>query len=381
MKEKLKKIKNSRILSLFGILLFIAVCIGVGAFAAYVQHEADPTECAVQYFRAFVQKDYNKMYESLDREEGYYINKKMFCDTIRKMRESYVIDTYEIKNPEKENGVTTVTVNCENNQTKESRAFIIYIQERRKGLQIVPDYYISPGQMMVENFSVVVSSEEQLQLNGETITEKMADITRDKSGNKVYRMKGALFGDYEISATNPYYAVNTSLNLKKADTRIDLTKGKKTANEKYTKEIKENVNLVINQFYKAVRDRNPDRKKLQQIFTTKKIKEKIKELVEKSQEIVYWPERKNIDKYKVIDMKIGKIGYDIRYQQKDKTYQVVCSYQYNYVSSTDTALYTSYVYRLSGTCKSELSITYGLQKDKLVIRKIELENKNKKDDE
>ena len=347
MKEKLKKIKNSRILSLFGILLFIAVCIGVGAFAAYVQHEADPTECAVQYFRAFVQKDYNKMYESLDREEGYYINKKMFCDTIRKMRESYVIDTYEIKNPEKENGVTTVTVNCENNQTKESRAFIIYIQERRKGLQIVPDYYISPGQMMVENFSVVVSSEEQLQLNGETITEKMADITRDKSGNKVYRMKGALFGDYEISATNPYYAVNTSLNLKKADTRIDLTKGKKTANEKYTKEIKE----------------------------------KIKELVEKSQEIVYWPERKNIDKYKVIDMKIGKIGYDIRYQQKDKTYQVVCSYQYNYVSSTDTALYTSYVYRLSGTCKSELSITYGLQKDKLVIRKIELENKNKKDDE
>ena len=151
--------------------------------------------------------------------------------------------------------------------------------------------------------------------------------------------------------------------------------------EKYTKEIKENVNLVINQFYKAVRDRNPDRKKLQQIFTTKKIKEKIKELVEKSQEIVYWPERKNIDKYKVIDMKIGKIGYDIRYQQKDKTYQVVCSYQYNYVSSTDTALYTSYVYRLSGTCKSELSITYGLQKDKLVIRKIELENKNKKDDE
>ena len=38
MEQILKKIYKSRIFGLISILFFIAVCMGIGAFAAYVKH-------------------------------------------------------------------------------------------------------------------------------------------------------------------------------------------------------------------------------------------------------------------------------------------------------------------------------------------------------
>ena len=55
MEQILKKIYKSRIFGLISILFFIAVCMGIGAFAAYVKHVSNPTEQAVTYFRAFMQ--------------------------------------------------------------------------------------------------------------------------------------------------------------------------------------------------------------------------------------------------------------------------------------------------------------------------------------
>lgn len=104
MKEKLKKIRKSRIFSLMKILIFIAICIGAGSVIAYIEHESDPTEQAVVYFRAFVQKDYEKMYDCVDQESGYYLNKEMYVNTAKKMRESMMIDSYNIKEPTEENG-------------------------------------------------------------------------------------------------------------------------------------------------------------------------------------------------------------------------------------------------------------------------------------
>ena len=57
MEQILKKIYKSRIFGLISILFFIAVCMGIGAFAAYVKHVSNPTEQAVTYFRAFMQQD------------------------------------------------------------------------------------------------------------------------------------------------------------------------------------------------------------------------------------------------------------------------------------------------------------------------------------
>lgn len=383
MKDKIRKIIKSRIFTLFGILLFIAVCMAAGSLIAFVQHESDPAEQAVAYFRAFVQQDYDKMYSCLKIEDGSYIDKSMYTAEIKKIRENMVIDSYDIQETEKKDGMKQVTIRCTDNETKESQDFVVKFTEKRNGFQIIPDYYINMDDMMVKNFSVVLPKNNKLELNGTEITDKSADISSDEKGNLVYSIKGILKGQYKIAATNQYYAVIQNANMTKNDTKIDLTGEDYIANDKYTKLVSESGENVIEQFYKAVRDRKPSYKKLLSCFdNNKKLIAKVEQAVSDSQEIVYWPDRKNIDSYKVIEMKMSKLkSSDIKYNPGKKTYEITYSYSYEYVSSTDTALYTSYVYHLSGTCKSTMKLTYMLNGDDIVLTNIKVTNKNKKDGE
>lgn len=380
MKDKIRKIRKSRIFNLFEILLFIAVCIGAGALWAFVNHESDPTEQAVVYFRAFVQRDYDKMYDCVKIEDGYYVNKEMYKATMKKVRENMQIDTYDIKEPEKVDGKKQVVIECTNSDTKEKQDFIVRFTEKRKGMQIIPDYYVNIDNMLVGNFSVKMSKDNNLELNGEKITDQTAEISMDKKDSKIYRIKGILNGQYKVSATNNYAAIFQNVEVNKNDTAIDLTGNNYTANDKYTELLKKSGENVIEQFYSAVRKRNPSSKKLIACFDKdKKLVEKVKNYVKESQEIVYWTDKKNIDKYKVIEMKMSKLDNSIKYDSAKKRFVVDYIYSYNYVSSTDTALYNSYVYKLSGKCSSTMKLTYTLKDDNIVLTNIKITNKNKKD--
>lgn len=380
MKEKLKRIKKSRIFNLFEILLFIAVCIGAGALAAFINHESDPTELAVVYFRAFVQQDYDTMYECLEIEEGSYVNKDMYKAAMKEIRDNMVIDTYDIGDAEKVDGAKQVTIKCVDSETEESQDFVIRFIGKRSGFQIIPDYYVDIDNILIKNFSVVMNGGNYLELNGEQITEKNAQITSDADGNLVYTIKGTLGGDYKVSATNQYGAIVQNITLTEENTEVNLTGNNYTANDAYTRLITENSENVIKRFYSAVRKRNPSAKKLLACFdNNKKLKETVKNYVEESQEIVYWPETKNIDSYNVIEMNMSKLKSKITYNPDKKNYKVVYNYSYDYVSSTDTALYTSYVYKISGTCKTTMTLTYTLDGEDIVLTNIKIKNTNKKD--
>lgn len=379
MKEKRKKIRKSRIFQLAEILIFIAICIVTGSSIAYVQHESDPAEQASEYFRAFMQKDYDKMFSYTDREEGYYVNKEMYAAAMKKVRENMVIDTYEIKKTTKIDGKKAVPVWCTDTSTNTTQTMNIYFNSKRKGFQIIPDYYVNIDKMMVKNFSVVMSKNNHLELNGETITKDMAYITTDKEGNTVYNFKAVVNGDYKVAAANNYAALVKNINLIKKDTKTDLTGKDYTANDKYAKLLNDSGSNIMQQFYKAVRERKPAAKKLADCFANnKKLTDKVKQFAEESEDIVYPPDEKNIDKYKVKSFKINNLTSNIKYIQDKKQYILTYKYDYDYTSSTDTALYTSYVYTLSGKCKSEMTLKYELKGDKIVPIDITIENKDKK---
>lgn len=377
MKEKLKKIRKSRIFSLLEILIFIAACIAAGAAIAYVEHESDPTEQAVVYFRAFVQKDYEKMYDCVDKEDGYYINKDMYVNTVKKIRESMTIDSYNIKEPKEKDGKQLVTIECTNADTGKTKDLNIYLNAKRKGIQIAPDYYINIDTFLVKNFRVVMKKENYLELNGEKITEEMADISTDKDGNVTYVFEGIISGNYRVCAVNNYGALVKNIDLSKEDTKIELTGTDYTANDKYTKLLRDNGNKLMDLFYTAVRKREPSYKKLKShIGKDKKVVEKVQRLVQQSESVVYWPETKNIDNYNVKDMKINDLKSSIKYVADKKKYIVKYTYNYDYTSATDTALYTSYVYSLSGNCKSDMTLTYKLNDDRIILSDMKLTNKN-----
>ena len=346
---------------------------------AFIQHESDPTDVAATYFRAFVGNDYNKMYECLYKEEGYYLDKNLYMDTMKKLRSQYVIDTYEIKEPENKNGQKTVTVVCRNENSGKTKNFDVLIASKRKGFSITPEYYVDISNLTVKRFSVTIPKGNQLQLNDVTITDKMADIKND-GNNVMYNITGMLSGKYKICGTNDAYSMVSSINLTESNTSIDLTKEKHIANAKYSKLINDSGRKILDEFYKAVRKRKPDNDKLIKLFSDKKAAKSAKKLVEESEEIVYWKDTKNIDKYKVIDMSMKNLKSGITYDDKKKTYTLTYDYSYDYVSATDTALYNSYVYKLSGKCTSKMTIKYEAQKDKVIVRDIQIKNKNKKND-
>lgn len=382
MKEKLKKIRSSRIVSFIFILVFIAICMGIGAAFAYIDHESDPTEVAVQYFRAFVQQDYDTMYDCLTKKEGYYISKKMYIDSMKKMRQEYVIDSYEILDADEERGKQYITIKCKNSGTNENRDFIVYVDSVRNGVNIIPEYSVNIDSMIVKKFSVIIPNGNRLELNSEIIKEDMVDVSAGENDTKVYKFEGLLFGNYKVSATNKYYAMNDNISLKKSGVEIDMTKKSYTASDEYSSKITGHGNKVIGQFYKAVRGREPKRSKLLTCFeNNKKLRKKVQSLVEQSEEIVYWPETKNIDNYKVIDMNIKGLKHNLAYNAKRKVYTLKYTYNYDYVASTETALYTSYMYRISGKCKSEMTLSYSRKGDDISLTDIKLKNKNIKNQE
>lgn len=377
MKEVLKKIKKSRIFSLIGILLFIGVCFGIGSLIAYVQHEANPTDVAVTYFRSFVQQNYDKMYECLYQTEGYYIDKDMYTQEMKELRKNYTIDSYEIKEPETKDGKESVIVKCTNDTTKEVKDFVVNIEAVRKGFQIVPDYYVDIENMLAKEIDITIPKSDALEINGKIFYEEAYRIT-ESNNQHVYHFERMLAGRYKVSATNDVYARNKTFDISGKDVKVDMTKEKLTANDKYQKLITNHGNKVINQFYKAVRSRDEKNKTLLNMFATKKGKSKVSKYVEESEDIIFWPEKRNAAGFKVLDMKISDLTTAISYSTKEKHYVLTCTYKYKYVSSTDTSLTSSYVDRISGTCTSKLTLIYKGAGDKVTVEDIKLTNKNKK---
>lgn len=377
MKEILKKFKKSRIFSLICILLFIGICFGIGASIAYVQHEANPTDEAVKYFRAFAQQDYEKMYECLYQEKGYYIEKDMYVKEMKNLRERYTIDSYDIKEPATKGGKQSVTVKCKNETSNETKEFVVYIKSVRHGIQMIPDYYVDIENMMAKEVDITIPKNDKLQLNGNLIDNNTTDIEEEKDNSK-YHFTGILEGKYNVSASNDIYARNKTITVGGENVEIDLSKEKLTANEKYTKLITNNGKKIINQFYKATRNRDTKNKTLQKMFASKKTRKKVSKLVEESQDIIFWPEKRNVDNFKVLDMKIKDLKNTISYSKKTKHYTIVYKYKYKYVSSTDTSLANSYVDKISGTCHCTLTIMYSVDGNKLTVKDIKLKNHNKK---
>lgn len=378
MRTIFNKLKKSRVFSMICILLFIAVCFGIGASVAYVQHEADPTDEAATYFRAFVQQNYEKMYECLYQDEGYYIDKEMYMEEMRRLRENYTIDSYDIKEPVEKDGRESVTITCKNESDNKSKDFVVYIEPVRKGIQIIPDYYVNIENMMAKSVDITIPKSDRLELNGNLIDTKDIESVEEKE-NSIYHFKGILKGNYSISATNDVYARKKTMKIGEQGVQIDLTKEKLTANDKYEKLITQNGKKVMNQFYKAVRNRDKNNKTLLRMFSAKKLKNKVSKLVEESEDIIFWQEKRNVDSFKVLDMKINDIKTSVSYSTKTEEYTLICKYAYKYTSSTDTSLVNSYVDKISGKCSSILTLVYQIEDDKLTVKDIKLTNKNKKD--
>lgn len=370
----LKKIKNSRIFSLLQVLFFIGICFVIGAGAAYIQHKSDPTDKAVLYFRAFLENDYEEMYQYVEKEEGQYIDKDMYISLMKNIRSDMKIDSYEILDPIKNGDKYEVSVKCVNQDKDSIENFVINLSKKRSGLQIIPDYTIDISLMLVDDVTIEIPTGYKLLLNNKEVT----DI-KPKSEDKkhIYEIKALLNGNYTVAAEDEYSALKKSMQVVKNGETIKLSGDNYTASSRYQDLIVKNSEAFIEQFNKAVRNRKPERKEMLKLVS-KDIKEKVSQYALEAQSIVYWPEIKTIADYTVSEMKLSEFDKKIVYNKKKNNYTVTYKYSYDYKSETSTALYNSYVYVLGGTCKTTLKMTYDIKDEKVVLSDITMENENEK---
>ena len=281
MEQILKKIYKSRIFGLISILFFIAVCMGIGAFAAYVKHVSNPTEQAVTYFRAFMQQDYDTMYNLLDKKDGYYISKDRYKEIMQKTRESMTIDSYKINDPRKEDGQYVVTIECTDDETDSSQNMNIYLNKKMHLPKLKPDYKVDIEKMLVKNLTIKIPQGDKLTIAGIEITDKDANITTENN-IQIYNFKAILNGNYKITCENEYCAKNTLANVIKKDMEVDLTKSWYTANDRYTSKITNSVTDFINKYYSAARNRSKSDKKLMAFIDDKKLQKSVSKTVEET---------------------------------------------------------------------------------------------------
>lgn len=370
----MKKIFKSRIVGLIGILLFIGVCMGAGSMIAYVGHMANPTDYGVEYFRAFMKQDYDKMYDMIEKKDGYYISKERYKEIMKHTRELNVIDSYKINEPVKENGKYVLNVLCIDNTSETEQEFNIYLTGIRSFPKIKPSYKVNIDKMIVNDLSIKIPAGDSLKIDGKVV--ENIDYT-EGNGIKQYDISGVLNGNYEIMCENSICAKKTTVNVMKNGCKVDLSVGEYTANDNFTEKISKDVTNIIEKYYESARNRKKNPKALTQCFKEKNTQKSVARALKKTIGILYKSDRKNIDKYSVKEFKIKDIKKNISYNEESKNFEVQYTYNYDFVCATEVTTYTSYVEKYSGSCQTKLKLTYSVEGENISVTKISMEEKEK----
>ena len=71
-----------------------------------------------------------------------------------------------------------------NEETGKTKDFVVKITSKRKGLNIVPDFYVNIDDILTNNFQVTLPAGNELQLNGITITNTMQKFQKIQVARK-----------------------------------------------------------------------------------------------------------------------------------------------------------------------------------------------------
>lgn len=400
---KKKKFRNNNLFRLFVAILIICACAGLGAGIAIVEDKSDPTEYVAKYFGKFLVQDFAGMYEYIDREDAC-VTKKSFVNLMTKLYMENNIGEYEFKELQKKNGRYFISVSYKDADTGESGNFDIFLIKYRENIgQLIADWKVSIDEHMIEDVTMLIPEGMELEMDGSVIDEKMANITFENS-NTVHTSEGEtivvnpedegesaaftsykftkiLKGEHQIRALTEYTQIAKDIELTENAQTISCDNADITVNDEYIKLIDKKSPEMIQEFYEVVRKRKSSSKKLLGYFADDdNLTKKLKNLVKKNQEIIYWPDIEEADDYNLIECNFSDLSYLAEYVG-DKKFKVVYTFSYDYVSSTDTELFSSYVSTISGNCNTTMELTYSVTDDDIKISDIAIKNKNKMDKE
>ena len=373
MKNQIKKWMNSRIFSFVKVLVFIAVCAVIGIVAGYIHHESDPTEVAVNYFKAFMKQDYNAIRKVIDVPEDSFIEDKVLGQIIVEQKKDLNVDKYEIKEPKKENGKQLVVIECSNEETGKKTNFKIYLNTYRKGFQLKPTYKVDMEKYFLSDCEVTIPKGDVLKLN-DTIIDKELCQTKGKT-QEVYHFARILKGEYSVSVENKYGIYSQKISLSKSGEKKNLSNISYQAQKSYKEKVEEQFQGMLQQYFSAIRKKDGKQKDYLQYFQKKCKKDAVKEVHRIVQKI--YGDREQ-EKYDFSGMEISNLKTNVTYNKKKYCFEVVCTYKVSYECKTKTSLINSYTEGFSGKYEGKMNLSIPTKDSKYQIQKITIKNKKKK---
>ncbi len=373
MKQVIKKIVKSRVFSVVKVLLFVLVCGTIGATAAYIHHESDPTEVAVEYFKAFMKQDYKAMKGLIDVSEDSYLDEKVLGSIIAEQKQDLNVDRYEVLDPTTEDGKDLVVIECSNEETGAKKKFKIYLNSHRNGLSLKPSYKVDFSKYLIDDYTITIPKSDTLQLNGVEVKEEMAEET--KEGNKEYHFEQVLKGEYNICSQNQYGLYNKKVEVKEQGTKIQLKKLQYSAKPEYKEKVEEAFNAMFLQYYAAVRKKKAGDKEYLNLFE-KAGRKQAKKAVSSSIKTFFNEEQQK--KYEIGTMDISDLKTTVAYNKEKKRFDIVATYKINYECTTAVSLINSYTENYSGKCLTTMKATIAADQKEYKIKEITVKNKKKK---
>ncbi|MCR5737413.1 MAG: hypothetical protein K6G64_07170 [Eubacterium sp.] len=373
MKEIITKIGNSRIFSLMKVLVFIAVCAVIGATAAYIHHESDPTEVAVEYFKVFMKQDYKGIKKLIDVPNDSYLDEKALGAIIADQKKDLNVDQYEVKEPTKENGKNLVVIRCSNKETGKKMDFKIYLNAYRKGFSLKPSYKVDFSKYYVNDCEISIPDGDTLQLNGTDVPEEMVADTKD--GMKRYEFPTILKGEYSICSQNQYGVFEKKIQVKENQSKTNLTKLTYGAKSNYRAKVEEAYQGMFQQYYASVRKKGSGEKDYLAFFE-KSARKKAKKAVQSTVTMIFDEEHR--EKYGLSNVDISDLKTTITYNKKEQQFDVVSTYQMKYDCVTATSLINSYTESYSGSSSVTMKASISVKQKNFKIKDIIVKNKKSK---
>ncbi len=367
-----KKFHKTRIYSLVMVLFFIAVCVGIGSAAAYIHHESDPTETAVQYFRAFMQQDYDTVMKLADIPDGGYLDRKQLISILEEQKKEWNGTQYEILDPKREDGRSVVIFRYTDEATGKKTDFKVYLNRFFHGL--IPDYKISFDDNLVKDYQVTIPKDAALVINDTKIENQDDLAATNQDGSKTYTFSAVLRGTYQVGAETTYGIGEKKAEVTKDGVRTDLSNTAYAAREEYFKVIEEKTNGMLQQYYTLVRKKKLSGKELRGFFS-KEMSGELKGLIKKSVNLVF---RDGDNKeYEVTTMDLSDQKIKATYNKEKNCFEVQCSYHLKYECATKTSLLSSYSESYKGNYQTTLSMEMTPSLENMEITGMSIKNKKK----
>ena len=373
--EIINKIRKSGIFQLFSLLLVLAVLAGIGAGIAVIKHRMDYEDVATKYFSAYLRDDEETMYEYVAVDESEYINYDQFALLIASERASISISEYKFSEPEKKNGKIIYTVTFENEISEEEETYTIELTKyRKKWYYLIPEYKVCIDDKIISNVSVTIPEGTELYIDDQPAGNKISD---EETGTDIYDIPYMFIGEHTFYVESEFGESTVIQEVEEDNTTLMVAVEDISMKESDKSTLIAKAGEIIEAFYENAMDKDTSYKDIKSYFPDDSaLLKKVKKYFNATRDILYWDSLNAIDSYKIIDLTLGDIEYELDSFEYPNKAEITCTFRYEYTASTDTTTLSSYTEQYSGSCKTKIRFIYeATDEDGWVMTGIKMSNK------